>query len=82
MTQLLHGVPIEKWVGRWMKSNRDGGKKGSQNRHPVRVISFFPKTGEAQVIPGGHKQPEIVPISQLLPWWSENDDLRNPNMAK
>ncbi len=75
MTTHLHGVPLNKWIGRMMKSahnNRVSGKA----RHTVKVIGFDPKNATALVHPSGHKGTEVTSLEHLIPWWSRNDDLR------
>lgn len=79
---LLHGHHLEVWKGRIMKSNRDFGRKGSQNRNPVRVVDFTPCGTMAIVHPSGHKQTDTVPVSSLLPFWSRNNDLRTQMSTK
>lgn len=75
MTTTLHGVPLNEWVGRMMKSSHKNRVSGKA-RHTVKVISLNPDTKEAVVHPSGHRNTEITPFRHLLPWWSRNDDLR------
>lgn len=76
MSKLLHGVPLHEWVGRMMKGEGHTKGRGTKARNPVKVIGFIAGGKLAEVHPSGHKGTEIVPLSDLLPWWTRNDDLR------
>lgn len=72
----LHGIPLEKWVGRMMKCDSGIKKRNSLSRNPVKIVSFDKHGETATVHPSGHKGTEVVKLECLLPWWSRNNDLR------
>ena len=71
---LLHGCPLEAWIGRRVKLNSRDAPGNA--RKPAKVIAFDEKRSTATVHPGGHKGTVEVLMSAIHPWWQHNDDLR------
>lgn len=68
---LIGGLPADLWVGRRTKCT---GKDST--RHPFRCKIRSMDGPKITIVPDGHRNTDIVDISDIVPWWSPNSDLK------
>lgn len=68
---LIGGLPADLWVGRRTKCT---GKDST--RHPFRCKIRSMDGPKITIVPDGHRNTDVVDISDIVPWWSPNSDLK------
>jgi hypothetical protein len=68
---LIGGLPADMWVGRRTKCT---GKDST--RHPFRCKIRSMDGAKITIVPDGHRNTDVVDISDIVPWWSPNSDLK------
>lgn len=71
---LIGGLDARLWVGRRVRVNSK--RRGVGHCMRAMLIEIRVKTGEAVVKPSGHRRVDVVPIGEVLPWWSHSPDLK------
>lgn len=84
MIDTFHGVPVNEWIGRMIKSFANSGKGGkvslrAKHGHAAKCVGFGP--GTITIVPVGHGVEETMPREFASPWWSRNPDLKPEQAA-
>ena len=76
-TQEIAGLPVEKFLNRRVRLKNEHGR----HMKSATLTGLGETRGKVLVKPDNHKGEDLVLISRVHPWWSQNPDLKEEHDA-